>query len=101
MHVVGKRFLCLAALLPMFIVAGAGQGAQRPLDDARFGQIFRSESAQVGQMNIHYVAGGSGDVVILLHGWPDGRGRRSVLRNSTDTSIARTAGHIWQVNVPL
>ena len=70
MHVVGKRFFCLAALLPMFIVASAGQGAQRPLDDARFGQIFRSESAQVGQMNIHYVAGGSGDVVILLHGWP-------------------------------
>jgi pimeloyl-ACP methyl ester carboxylesterase len=67
MHV-GKRFLCLAALVPVFAVAG--QGAQRPLDDARFGQIFRSESARVEQMNIHYVAGGSGDVVVLLHGWP-------------------------------
>jgi pimeloyl-ACP methyl ester carboxylesterase len=70
MHVVPKRLVYLGALLPMFIVVSATQSAQGPLDDVRFGQMFRSESARVGQMNIHYVAGGSGDAVVLLHGWP-------------------------------
>ena len=70
MHVVRKRLVYLGALLPMFIVVSATQSAQGPLDDVRFGQMFRSESARVGQMNIHYVAGGSGDAVVLLHGWP-------------------------------
>jgi pimeloyl-ACP methyl ester carboxylesterase len=71
MHVTWRRFvrLCIV-LLPTFIAVSAAQRAQDPLDEARFGQIFRSESARVGQMNMHYVAGGSGDVVVLLHGWP-------------------------------
>ena len=67
MQVIGKRLLCLVVLLPMFVLAGA---AQQPLDEARFGQVFRNASRQVGEMKIHYVDGGSGDVVILLHGWP-------------------------------
>jgi hypothetical protein len=70
MHVVRKRLLYFGALLLMFIALSATQSAQGPVDDARFGQMFRSESARVGQMKIHYMDGGSGDAVVLLHGWP-------------------------------
>ena len=70
MHVFRKRLAYLLALLPTCIVLSAAQNAQTPLDDARFGQVFKSESARIDQMNIHYVAGGSGDAVVLLHGWP-------------------------------
>jgi len=41
-----------------------------PLDDESFSRSFSSTSRQVGQIQWHYVTGGSGDVVVLLHGWP-------------------------------
>ncbi|MEV0529992.1 alpha/beta hydrolase [Streptomyces sp. NPDC050439] len=35
------------------------------------GGDFRSEYADVNGTRLHYVAGGSGDPVVLLHGWPE------------------------------
>ncbi len=31
---------------------------------------FTSHFLKAGEMNVHYVEGGNGDVVVLLHGWP-------------------------------
>jgi pimeloyl-ACP methyl ester carboxylesterase len=31
---------------------------------------FRSESAEVNGIRLHYVIGGQGDAVVLVHGWP-------------------------------
>lgn len=41
-----------------------------PLDEETFSRLFSSASSQAGQVRWHYVTGGSGDVVVLLHGWP-------------------------------
>lgn len=32
---------------------------------------FRSEFANVNGTQLHYVVGGTGDLVVLLHGWPE------------------------------
>ena len=41
-----------------------------PLDDAAFSRLFTATAIQAGAVRWHYVTGGSGDVVVLLHGWP-------------------------------
>ena len=41
-----------------------------PLDEETFSRSFSSASIQVGPIRWHYMTGGSGDVVVLLHGWP-------------------------------
>ncbi len=39
-------------------------------DDTAFNQQFRHEFADVDGMRMHYVTGGSGPALVLLHGWP-------------------------------
>ncbi|WP_433196013.1 alpha/beta fold hydrolase [Nocardia sp. CA-107356] len=39
-------------------------------DDPRFQGTFRHEFADVDGVRMHYVTGGSGSPVVLLHGWP-------------------------------
>ncbi|RBO96912.1 pimeloyl-ACP methyl ester carboxylesterase [Nocardia puris] len=39
-------------------------------DDPAFQGTFRHEFADVDGVRMHYVAGGSGSPVVLLHGWP-------------------------------
>ncbi|GGP79496.1 alpha/beta fold hydrolase [Saccharothrix coeruleofusca] len=39
-------------------------------DDPRFTDTFRHEFADVDGVRMHYVTGGSGTPVVLLHGWP-------------------------------
>lgn len=39
-------------------------------DDPAFQSTFRHEFADVDGVRMHYVAGGSGSPVVLLHGWP-------------------------------
>ncbi|MFC8094247.1 alpha/beta fold hydrolase [Streptomyces sp. NPDC057301] len=39
-------------------------------DDSRFAGTFRHEFADVDGVRMHYVTGGSGTPVVLLHGWP-------------------------------
>lgn len=38
--------------------------------DSAFDQTFRHEFADVDGVRMHYVTGGSGSPVVLLHGWP-------------------------------
>ena len=38
--------------------------------DARFTDTFRHEFADVDGVRMHYVTGGRGTPVVLLHGWP-------------------------------
>ncbi|MCP2292190.1 alpha/beta fold hydrolase [Nocardia amikacinitolerans] len=39
-------------------------------DDPRFTSTFRHEFADVDGVRMHYVTGGSGPPVVLIHGWP-------------------------------
>lgn len=39
-------------------------------DDAEFNRQFRHEFADVDGVRMHYVTGGTGDPLVLLHGWP-------------------------------
>nr|WP_042193754.1 alpha/beta hydrolase [Kibdelosporangium sp. MJ126-NF4]CEL20894.1 epoxide hydrolase [Kibdelosporangium sp. MJ126-NF4]CTQ98301.1 epoxide hydrolase [Kibdelosporangium sp. MJ126-NF4] len=39
-------------------------------DDTRFTSTFRHEFADVDGVRMHYVTGGSGSPVVLIHGWP-------------------------------
>ena len=39
-------------------------------DDAEFNQQFRHEFADVDGVRMHYVTGGTGPPLVLLHGWP-------------------------------
>ena len=38
--------------------------------DSEFNRLFRHEFADVGGMRMHYVTGGTGPALVLLHGWP-------------------------------
>lgn len=38
--------------------------------DTQFNQTFTHHTASVNGINLHYVMGGEGDPVVLLHGWP-------------------------------
>ncbi|MFD0657847.1 alpha/beta fold hydrolase [Thermocatellispora tengchongensis] len=39
-------------------------------DDPEFAKTFRHEFAEVDGVRMHYVTGGSGSPVVLIHGWP-------------------------------
>ena len=65
-------------LLAVFVVATCaviqGQSAPRQRTDpglATLGGGFLSDTAQVNGTTLHYVCGGSGPAVILLHGFPE------------------------------
>ena len=40
------------------------------LDQASFDAAFSHQTAMVNDVRLHYVVGGQGDPVVLLHGWP-------------------------------
>jgi pimeloyl-ACP methyl ester carboxylesterase len=61
-------------VVPLLAVLGLGltqATPTQPLDDAAFSRSFTSTATQAGAVRWHYVTGGSGDVVVLLHGWPE------------------------------
>src|SRR5438045_2827555 len=39
--------------------------------DAAVPSGFRSQTADLGDVRIHYVVGGTGSPLLLLHGWPE------------------------------
>ncbi|HZR48173.1 MAG TPA: alpha/beta hydrolase [Streptosporangiaceae bacterium] len=55
-------------------LAATGDVQSQPPSDAELARSlpgdFRSETAQAGSVRLHYVAGGQGDPLFLLHGWP-------------------------------
>ncbi|MEU5868898.1 alpha/beta hydrolase [Nonomuraea sp. NPDC047529] len=68
--------VALALLLPITAAcstptaAGAPSYAAATQDDPRFGNTFRHGFADVDGVRMHYVKGGGGSPVVLLHGWP-------------------------------
>ena len=48
----------------------AGQAAASRSGDAQFDRRFTHRFADVMGVRMHYVTGGSGDPLVLLHGWP-------------------------------
>lgn len=50
--------------------AGATAVDSATRDDAEFNQLFRHETADVDGVTMHYVTGGAGEPLVLLHGWP-------------------------------
>jgi pimeloyl-ACP methyl ester carboxylesterase len=84
---VGSRWL-RGAVLALAVVALAtacttGETPSRPAagltapafdsatrDDADFNGRFRHETADVDGVRMHYVTGGTGEPLVLLHGWP-------------------------------
>jgi len=50
---------------------GSGTGFDAATkDDAEFQRLFRHEFADVDGVRMHYVTGGTGPPLVLLHGWP-------------------------------
>jgi pimeloyl-ACP methyl ester carboxylesterase len=70
------RFDFIKALPTVLLIACAGisapSPAQQPVDPAvaALGQGFNSSTADVNGTTLHYVRGGTGPAVILLHGFP-------------------------------
>jgi pimeloyl-ACP methyl ester carboxylesterase len=69
--------LLLASFVATFIVIACGSAvgqvqAQRRIDPAvaKLGKGFVSNTAKVNGTTLHYVRGGTGPAVILIHGWP-------------------------------
>ena len=52
--------------------AGAASFDSATRDDAEFNRRFRHEFADVDGVRMHYVTGGTGEPLVLLHGWPYG-----------------------------
>jgi pimeloyl-ACP methyl ester carboxylesterase len=72
------RFIALKAFSVFFILIACGdlscQAQQRSQDDSlviKLGNGFVSDTASVNGTTIHYVRGGTGPVVILVHGFPE------------------------------
>lgn len=67
----------LRALMVLAVAARAvlcGQSSPKPMADpalAALGRGFVSDTAQVNGTTLHYVRGGTGPAVILLHGFPE------------------------------
>lgn len=70
----------LAAALGVILTLGVAACAPRAddvpphavatLDEPEFQETFRHEFASVDGVRMHYVTGGSGTPVVLIHGWP-------------------------------
>ena len=54
-----------------FLPAPASAQSARMTDSASFSQIFTHHTATVNGVKLHYVMGGQGDAVVLLHGFPE------------------------------
>ncbi|GAB2681357.1 alpha/beta fold hydrolase [Nocardia goodfellowii] len=71
------RTLAIAALA-VLLLAGCSTPAAGDIpayaaathDDPEFNRTFRHEFADVDGVRMHYVTGGSGPALVLLHGWP-------------------------------
>ncbi len=66
--------MTLAAVVLIAAASASAQPALKPQSDpamAELGNGFASGTANVNETTLHYVRGGTGPVVILLHGFPE------------------------------
>ena len=72
---------CLASLVALFVLLPGRMNAQSlskdmvvaqgtDSDPITFAQTFTHHTADVNGVQLHYVMGGKGDPIVLLHGWP-------------------------------
>lgn len=72
----GVAAVALALLMTMGVAACSATAADvapyaaATQGDSAFESIFRHEFADVDGVRMHYVTGGSGSPVVLIHGWP-------------------------------
>ena len=72
MRVRSRAFVPVSALSLCAFVGCSASSQQTDLpDDPAFRQVFTSQVARVHDMPVHYVVGGSGQPVVLMHGWPE------------------------------
>lgn len=60
-----------SALAPALAAALVGPAGRPVADSPAFARTFTHHTAEVAGTRLHYVVGGQGDVVVLLHGWPE------------------------------
>jgi pimeloyl-ACP methyl ester carboxylesterase len=58
------------SVLALVIVAATQTTAAQPSNPDPFWRTFSSGSTMSGLVRWHHVTGGSGDTIVLLHGWP-------------------------------
>jgi pimeloyl-ACP methyl ester carboxylesterase len=61
--------ICVAAIL-LFPCSSVAQSATS-FDSASFFKTFHSKTASVNGIQMHYVVGGKGELIVLIHGWPE------------------------------
>lgn len=64
-------FLALAFMSIGPLPVHAQQRATKSFDDATFDRTFTHRKADVNGVRIHYVIGGTGKPLLLIHGWAD------------------------------
>lgn len=77
-----RRIAALLIALPLALAGCASPGAESPQSgsssesasatkqDDSFNRTFTHKTAQVDDVEMHYVTGGTGEPLVLLHGWP-------------------------------
>ena len=78
--ILGALAVCLASTAPLPVRAQVADTPQlleadrvastSSFDSAAFYRTFRHAKVQIDGVPLHFVTGGSGPVVLLLHGWP-------------------------------
>ena len=63
-------FACMTLFMPGLVRPCLAQ-TPAPSEAASFAQTFTHHTVTVNQVKLHYVRGGAGDAVILLHGFPE------------------------------
>src|SRR5712672_420828 len=71
-----------------------GAGAEAPADNGLVPGLLREGRVTVNGLRFAYLEGGSGPLVVLLHGWPD-------TPHTWDHQLAALAGAGFRVAAPL
>ncbi|MEP6902963.1 MAG: alpha/beta hydrolase [Actinomycetota bacterium] len=68
-----KPFQVLLITLFFLFVVGvyAQKGNNGDYDEKEFGKTFKSQFATVNKIKLHYVIGGKGEPIVLIHGYPE------------------------------
>src|ERR1700755_3455972 len=85
---------CRGAGSPGWASGGAlGAGAEAPADNGVVPGLLRGGRVTANGLRFAYLGGGSGPLVVLLHGWPD-------TPHTWDYQLAALAGAGFRVGAP-